>query len=77
MAVIALRDIGDKRAIEPLIHCLTDESSEVRWRAASSLGEFEDEKALESLKSVLNDPDQEVREKAKKSISLITSGKVD
>ena len=48
-AVLALREIGDERAVEPLINALRDEYSNVCRAAAEALGKIGDKKAIEPL----------------------------
>ncbi len=48
-AVGALGDIGDTRAVEPLIKTLHGEDFLVRWRAVEALGEIGDARAVEPL----------------------------
>jgi HEAT repeat protein len=51
-----LRRIGSEKAIEPLITALsTDKESEVREKAAESLGRIGDNQAIEPLKKALED----------------------
>ena len=53
-AAEALREIGDKRAVEPLINVLkADKNSHVRWGAAVALGEIGDKRAVEPLINAL------------------------
>ncbi|RKY36993.1 MAG: hypothetical protein DRP72_03565, partial [Candidatus Omnitrophota bacterium] len=54
-AAIALGEIGDKRAIEPLINTLKDRNSDVRKYAAIALGKIGDKKAVEPLINALED----------------------
>ena len=52
-AAVALGEIGDSRAVEPLIKILNDLNSNVRWAAAEALkkiGESAVEPLIESLK---------------------------
>lgn len=48
-AACSLGELGDKRAVEPLIQCLKDEVSEVRAGVALSLGELKDIKKMKEL----------------------------
>jgi len=48
-AALALREIGDERAVEPLINALRDGYSEVCRAAAEALGKIGDKKAIEPL----------------------------
>ncbi len=56
-----LGEIGDSKAVEPLIERLSDEISDVRVAAAVSLGNLKDHKAFESLVKTLNDSNSRVR----------------
>jgi HEAT repeat protein len=58
-AAWALRRIGDKRAVEPLIQALRDEDHDVRRAAAEALGRLGDPRAVEPL--VLALKDKEIR----------------
>ena len=55
-AVGALGSIGDRRAIEPLIEILKDQTSGVRGQAATVLGDFKDPRAIEPLIAALKAP---------------------
>ena len=57
----ALGEIGDPRAVEPLIRFLRDPSVEVRWETALALGEIGDPRATAPLLAGLRDPDRYVR----------------
>jgi HEAT repeat protein len=54
-AALALVEIGDARAVDPLIEALKDEEVEVRRRAAWALGEIGDPRAIEPLIDALQD----------------------
>ena len=60
-AAEALGEIGDKRAVEPLIKALGDDDPLVRDHAASALGEIGDKRAVEPLIKVLEDDVSDVR----------------
>jgi HEAT repeat protein len=60
-AAEALGDIGDKRAVEPLIKALSDGGQEVRESAARALGEIGDKRAVKPLIKALEDEDYSVR----------------
>ncbi len=49
MAAVALGEIKDTRAVEPLIAALKDKDSSVRNNAAEALGEIKDARAVEPL----------------------------
>ncbi len=63
-AIVALRIIGDKRAIPPLINSLEDQNRFVRREAVKSLGRIGDLKVLEPLSYCLDDFDSGVRLRA-------------
>jgi HEAT repeat protein len=71
-AAVALKKIGDHRALFPLIHTLKYEDwhesyavmGSVREIAAETLGILQDRRAVEPLIKALNDKDEEVRWKA-------------
>jgi|GEM_PF-3411545 len=60
-AALALREIGDERAVEPLINALRDEYPDVCRAAAEALGKIGDKKAIEPLIIALRDKDWRVR----------------
>jgi len=67
-----LGEIGDKRAVEPLITALKDGHLFVRQKAAEALGEMGDERAIKLLKEVAqNDSGSHVREAAKEALEKI------
>jgi HEAT repeat protein len=53
LVVRILGEIGDKRAVEPLIARLTDDNDEIRQLSASMLGELGNEQAIEPLLEAL------------------------
>ena len=62
-AVNALQDIGDNRAIEPLIEALKDEHEfKIRWSIRRGIKKIGGENVVESLISALKDDDHKVRE---------------
>ena len=60
----ALGQIGDPRAVEPLIAALKDEGESVRSSAARALGKIGDPRAVESLSAALKDKKWHVRKPA-------------
>lgn len=62
-SAIALGEIGDPVAIEPLSHLLSDENSGVRWEAAEALGKI-GKPALDVLITALKDEDDDLRWRA-------------
>ena len=71
-AAVALGEIGDPRAVEPLITiALGDEDEEVRWAAAGALGRIKDPRAVEPLIAALRDEDRRIREGAARTLGKI------
>lgn len=60
VAVELLGQIGDRRAVEPLIAALRDENGDVRRTAAWYLGNMEDQRAVGPLIVMLRDEDVDV-----------------
>ncbi|MBZ0284819.1 MAG: HEAT repeat domain-containing protein [Anaerolineae bacterium] len=60
-AIYALGQLGDARAIEPLIAALKDPEHDVRRLAVHALGKLGDNRILEPLSQLLNDPNPDVR----------------
>ena len=54
-AAWALGEIGDARAVDPLIEALTDEYGRVRMSAAQALGEIGNQRAVGPLTEALKD----------------------
>ncbi len=52
---MALREIGDTRAVEPLLAALKDKNKGVKWEAVVALGEIKDTRAVEPLIAELKD----------------------
>lgn len=68
----ALRNLGDVRAVEPLLAILNKDSEPmVRRGAANALGELGDCRAVEALIGHLEDPDVLVRRSAAKALGLL------
>lgn len=70
-AARALGEIGDERAVDPLINALSCKSAETREAVADALGNIGDERAMERLNAILDDRYINVREHAKSSIEKI------
>jgi HEAT repeat protein len=66
-----LAEIGDKKAVEPLINALKDKDAFVRQAAAKSLGKMSDTRAIEPLIKVLDDKVSTVREAAAEALEII------
>ena len=60
-AALALGEIKDKRAVDPLIEAIKDNNSRVRGAVVKAIGELKDTRAVEPLIAVLNDSDSYVR----------------
>ncbi len=71
LAAKALGEIGDKRAVEPLIAALKDKTREVRRYAAVALGNLGDARAIEPLKEAENDSNFYVRYNAGSALGKI------
>ena len=56
-------------AVDVLMTALSDESAEVRWRAAMALGRTHDLRALPALRAAIDDADPRVRDQALKAIA--------
>ncbi|MHA1578780.1 MAG: HEAT repeat domain-containing protein [Candidatus Freyarchaeota archaeon] len=63
-AARALGEMGDLRAVEPLMEAVKDENRDVRWAAARALGELKDLRAVEPLIQALKDEGSDVRKAA-------------
>lgn len=70
-AVVALGEIGDARAIEPLITLLNLDYLSVRLVAAEALGNFRDPRTVGPLIAALKDPESAVRRRAAEALGKI------
>jgi hypothetical protein len=70
-AAYALGNIGDPRAVEPLINSLKDSDPSVASMAASALADINDPRAVEPLIEVLQSADQDLRTAAINALSEI------
>jgi hypothetical protein len=70
-AVSALGQIGDTRAVEPLLARLEDQESGVRQAAASALGQIGDTRAVEPWRARLEDQESGVRQAAASALGQI------
>lgn len=70
-AVKALGEIGDARAVEPLIVVLEAQDGPIRWKVARALGEIGDARAVEPLIQALADEKGLVRLEAAKALGKI------
>jgi HEAT repeat protein len=62
VAATALGATGDPRALEPLMHALTEADGDVRQVVAEAIGRLRDHNAIESLILAQLDPDSRVRQ---------------
>lgn len=60
-AAEVLGEIGDRRAVEPLIQAIKDKDPDVRAAAARALGKIRDSKAVEPLIAALEDDEPRVQ----------------
>jgi len=70
-AADALGEIGDPRAVEPLIAALGDPDGDVREAAAEALGTIGDPRAVGPLTAALKDPSGGVRQEAEKALARL------
>jgi HEAT repeat protein len=66
-----LGQIGDPRAVDPLVGCLKDWSWSVRRVAAEALGQLGDPRAVEPLKVAFEDGDANVRSAAADALAAL------
>jgi HEAT repeat protein len=78
-AIEALGQIGDAKAVDPIISCLTDRDMNVRLAAASALGRLKDVRAARPLFAALVNPGEaaQVRMHAAKSLGNIGGTEVE
>jgi len=67
-----LGEIGDARAVEPLIDTLADENWEVQSSAAKALGKIGDDRAVQPLTGLLEESNANVRWHAVQALETIT-----
>jgi hypothetical protein len=70
-AAEALGQIGDARAVKPLIGLLRNEEFTARCEAAAALGLIGDERAVQPLVAALKDAESNVRKDAAKALGTI------
>ncbi len=71
-AAEALGNIGNAKAVEPLIMALKDKNGDVQWKATVALGEIGDKKAIDSLNELLKHEENNlIREAAKEALEKI------
>lgn len=67
-ATVALGNLGDRRAMKPLVTALADPSAQVRLVAATALGKLGHKSALPALKgAATDDTDEKVRKSAREA----------
>jgi HEAT repeat protein len=69
--VAILGEIGDPRAVDPLIGCLKSRDHFMRGKAAVALGQIGDPRAIEPLKVRLQDKQAEVQEAAGQALDKL------
>lgn len=72
VAALALGEIGDPRAVNPLAEILSDDNWEVRSSAAKALGKIGDDRAVDPLINLLRDRNENVRWHTLQAIEAIT-----
>ena len=70
-AAEALGNLGDSRAVEPLIKALGDKDDGVRWAAANALGKLGDSRAVEPVIRALGNTDRAVRRAAAEALNSL------
>lgn len=72
VAALALGEIGDSRAVKPLINALGDDNWEVRSSVAKALGKIGDDRAIQPLIEMLQDRSENVRWHAVQALEATT-----
>jgi HEAT repeat protein len=70
-AAATLGDLGDPRAVEPLIAALSDKNWRVRCAAAESLGKLGDKRAVEPLIAALKHADRNTQTAAAEALGKL------
>lgn len=74
----ALGEIGDARAVEPLIAALKDEDKTMRNVSVIALGRIGDAQAVQPLIAALEDTDKSLRSAAARALAIMyKSGKLN
>jgi HEAT repeat protein len=63
--------LGDKRAVDPLVACLQDDSVDVKKNAAKSLGQLGDKRAVGPLITAFKNEDMETRTATAEALGLL------
>ncbi|HOD85308.1 MAG TPA: HEAT repeat domain-containing protein, partial [Methanoculleus sp.] len=72
-AAWSLGEIGDPRAVEPILPLLADKKKDVRTAAADALGKLRDSRAAAALSAALEDEvEPEVRTAIRRALREIT-----
>lgn len=69
--IAALADLGEMRALEPIVKALGSTTKEVRWNAIIALGKLGDASAVGPLADFLTDKDESFRGNAAKALGEI------
>ncbi|MBE9040758.1 HEAT repeat domain-containing protein [Oscillatoriales cyanobacterium LEGE 11467] len=69
MAVGALGELGDERAIPLLLPFVTCDDWQMRFRVAQALGRFDDDRTREALTTLAGDKSEQVAHEAKSHLS--------
>ncbi len=69
-AAVALGNLGDRRALKPLVAALKDPSPQIRAVAAAALGKLGHKAALPALKNTANDDTDETVRKASREAAI-------
>jgi HEAT repeat protein len=77
MAITALGEAGDKRAVEPLLIALNDRNAYIRRSAVLSLRKLNDSAAIKPLISMLNDEDRDVKNAAASVLNTMEKPSLD
>ena len=75
-AAAALGQLGNVRAVEPLITALRDSSAIVRLAATQALGQLGNVRAVEPLIAVLDDSDRQVQQGAVEALQCLASSAI-
>lgn len=74
LAIKVLGELGDVRAVDPLIRTLQDKNCMTRYWVAKSLGQLRDERAVQPLINALQDSEPEVQRMARWALEQLRPG---
>ena len=74
LAIEALVELNDRRAVEPLKYLLKNKNRHVRLAVVSVLGKMPYRSAIKSLCEALQDDDYEIRERAILALGMNNKG---